>query len=214
MSYFTAEGSKFYFSRTFGAAKTVSAITNADPAVATSTAHGLSDGAELLVTSGWEDLNELVLRLDSPTTNNFNFEDFDSSDTTFYPAGSGAGTVKQISSWLEFPQVLTVATSGGEPRYVPVEPLAARNSTQIAVGFNAMSLTLTLGWDPTNANYRQAVAATRRLEKVAIKVVEGNGAVSYGYGSIAAAEMPARTKGQVNQVSVAISMPRIFSYAS
>ena len=67
MSYFFAEGSKFYFSRTFAAAKTLSAITNADPAVATSVAHGYADLDEVLVTSGWEDANNAVLRVDQLT---------------------------------------------------------------------------------------------------------------------------------------------------
>jgi hypothetical protein len=43
MSYYFPEGSKFYFSSTFGAAKTATAVSNANPAVVTSTAHALVD---------------------------------------------------------------------------------------------------------------------------------------------------------------------------
>ena len=39
MAYYFPEGSKFYFSKTFAAAKAISAITNAAPAVATAAAH-------------------------------------------------------------------------------------------------------------------------------------------------------------------------------
>ena len=52
MSYNSPEGSKFYFSTTFAAAKTVTAASNANPAVLTSVAHGYSDGDEFLFTSG------------------------------------------------------------------------------------------------------------------------------------------------------------------
>ena len=43
MSYNFPEGSRFLFSNTFAAAKTLSAMTNANPCVATSTTHGYVD---------------------------------------------------------------------------------------------------------------------------------------------------------------------------
>jgi hypothetical protein len=43
MAYYYPEGSKVYYSTTFAVAKTVSAVTNANPAVATSTSHGYTD---------------------------------------------------------------------------------------------------------------------------------------------------------------------------
>lgn len=213
MSYYTAEGSKFYFSRTIAATKAISAITSADPAVATSTAHGYSDEAELLILSGWEELNEMVIRADNPAANTFEIKELDTTDGDMYPVGSGAGTAQLISNWLEVAQVLDVATSGGEPRYTPIDPLASRNGTQIATGFNPMSITLTMGWDPNNANYRSMLAASRRREKVALKILSQGGATEYGYGYLAVNEVPQRARGQVNRVTAAITIPRISTYA-
>ncbi len=214
MAYLTAENSRFFFSRTFAASKAISAITNDNPAEATSTAHGYANGNELLILSGWEDLNEMVLRAANIATNTFDLEDFDSTDTDWYPPGSGAGNAQLISNWVEIPQVLTVSTSGGDPRYTNVDPLSARNGIQIPTGFNPMSLTLGLGYDPTNANYRQMLAASRRLEKVALKILVGGGSLIYGYGNLAVGDMPQMTKGQVLQVNAGVSMQRIFSYES
>ena len=67
MAYYFPEGSKFYFSTTFAAAKTITALTNANPAVATSVAHGYADDDELLLTSGWEDATDSVFRADQLT---------------------------------------------------------------------------------------------------------------------------------------------------
>lgn len=214
MAYLTAENSRFYFSRTFAAARTISAVTNDNPAEATATAHGYANNDELLITSGWEDLNEMVLRAASVATNTFDLADFDTSDTTWFPPGSGAGSAQLVSTWVEIPQILTVSTSGFEPRYTAVDPLAARNGIQIPTGFTPGAITLGLGYDPANANYRSMLAASRRLEKVALKIVVGGGAVIYGYGNLSVGDMPQMTKGQVLTVNAAISMQRIFSYAS
>ena len=60
MAYYFPEGSKFYFSKTFAAAKTISAITNANPAVATSTSHGYVNGDEILLTQSAVVLEQLI----------------------------------------------------------------------------------------------------------------------------------------------------------
>ena len=82
MAYYFAEGSKFYFSQTFAAAKTVTAISNASPAVATSVAHGYVDGDELLFTSGWELANNSIFRADQLTADTFGITGLNSSNTT------------------------------------------------------------------------------------------------------------------------------------
>ena len=46
-------GTLFSVATTFGSAITVTAVTNANPAVCTATAHGLSNGDLIEVTSGW-----------------------------------------------------------------------------------------------------------------------------------------------------------------
>jgi hypothetical protein len=214
MSYYFPEGSKFYFSKTFGAAKTVSAVTNADPAVATSTAHGFVDGDEVLFTSGWEDATDSVFKIDQLTADTFEVEGLNSVNTSFYPAGSGAGTAQKVSTWVEMPQVLNIATSGGDARFTTIQPLAKRNDINVPTGFNAMSITVTLGHDPANANYQQMVDIGRTLEKVAFKMVLSGGAVAYGYGYLNVSEAPQLNRNQVNQVTASFTLlGRFISYA-
>ena len=57
MSVSLPNGAAIYIASGYGSAKTVSALTNASPAAATSTSHGLSDGTFIEVTSGWSRAN-------------------------------------------------------------------------------------------------------------------------------------------------------------
>ena len=214
MSYFFPEGSRFSFSRTFAAAKTVTGVTNASPALATSAAHGYVDGDEVLFISGWEDATDSVYRVDQQDVDTFQLLGLNSTNTTFYPAGTGTGTTQKLSNWLEIPQVLTVATSGGDPRFTTISPIARRNSINIPTGFNATSITLTLGHDPSNATYQEMLDVSRSLEKIAIKMALSGGAVVYGYGYMNVSETPSLNVNQANQVTAALTLlGRSMSYA-
>lgn len=215
MAYFFPEGSKFYFSQTFAAAKTVSAVTNANPAVATATAHGYSDGDEVLFNSGWEDAADTVYKVDQQSVDTFQLLGLNTTDTNFYPAAGGVGSTQKLSTWVEIPQVLTIATAGGDARFTTISPIARRNSINIPTGFNATSITLTLGHDPANANYQTMLDISRTLSKVAFKMVLSGGAVTYGYGYMSVSETPSLNVNQANQVSAAITMlGRSISYSS
>lgn len=198
MAYYFPEGSKVYFTNTFAAAKTVSAATNADPAVLTATAHGYADNDELLFTSGWEDATDMVFKADQLSTDTLSLLGLDTTNTSFYPAGSGTGTLKKLSNWVEVPQVLGVSTSGGDARFTTIDLLAKRNSINVPTGFNATSMTLTLAHDPANANYQDMLAISRGLSNVAFKLVLSGGAVMYGYGYLSVSEAPQLNRNQVN----------------
>ena len=215
MAYYFPEGSKVYFTNTFAAAKTVSAATNADPAVLTATAHGYADNDELLFTSGWEDATDMVFKADQLSTDTLSLLGLDTTNTSFYPAGSGTGTLKKLSNWVEVPQVLGVSTSGGDARFTTIDLLAKRNSINVPTGFNATSMTLTLAHDPANANYQSMLDISRGLSNVAFKLVLSGGAVMYGYGYLSVSEAPQLNRNQVNQVQAAITfLGRPMSYAS
>lgn len=215
MSYYFPEGSKFYFSNTLAAAKTVTAVSNASPAVATSTAHGFADGDELLFTSGWEDATDSVFKADQLTADTFGILGLNAVNTAFYPAGSGTGTVQKVSNWVEIPQVLTISTNGGDARFTTIEPLAKRNAINVPTGFNAMSVSVTMGHDPANANYQQMIDIARGLSKVAFKMVLSGGATAYGYGYMSVNEAPSLNRNQANQVTAALTfLGRFMSYAN
>jgi hypothetical protein len=216
MAYFFPEGSTFSFQVTSGlSSKNVTAVTNANPAVATSVAHGYVDNDEVLFISGWEDATDTVFRVDQQSVDSFQFLGLDSSSTAYYPAGGGTGTTQKMSTWTTIPQVLSVSTSGGDARFTQIAPLARRNATQVATGFNPSSMTLTLGHDPSNAAWIAMVAASRTLSKVAFKVVLGGGGTMYGYGYLSVSELPQLASNQANTVTAVISLlGRPISYST
>lgn len=214
MAFNFPEGATFQYSVTFASPKTISAVTNANPAVLTSTSHGYSDNDEFLFLSGWSDANNTVFRANQLTADTFEALGLDSSNTTYFGAGTGTGTTSKISGWTEIPQVLTIATSGGDTKYTDVQLLAARQSIKIPTGFNAATTTLSLAHDPANATYQAMLGISRAFTLCAFRIV-GGGGTTYGYGYMTVNEAPKMQAGQVNQVDCAITMiGRQIAYAS
>lgn len=215
MAYSFADGSKFFLGTTFGPAVNVTAVSNSTPAVLTAT-NTFTAGDELLFISGWDDLTENVYKPSAFTGSSITLGGsvpIDTSDTNWYPPGTGTGTVQKVTAWTEIPQVLSISTSGGDPKFVNIEPLARRNAIQVPVGFNASSLQIDLGYDPTLSGYQALAAAARGLKKQAFKFVLAGGQTGYGYGYVALSEMPKLQKGQANTVTASISMlGRIVGY--
>lgn len=137
----------FSLSTSFEAPKTISAITNADPAVATAAAHGYSDGDILLIGSGWTALNDAPVRVDGSATGTFELEGFDSTNVNRFPAGAGAGTAKKVLTWAALSQVLDPSTSGGEQQYYQWVYLDDGIQRQRPTFKNARSMTIPMDYD-------------------------------------------------------------------
>lgn len=205
-------GSKFFVQSTIAAAKTITGISNADPAVCTSVAHGYSDGDECVITSGWDDVNGSVFRVDQLSADTFSLPDMDTTDTDWYPSGSGAGTAEKITAWLELGQVINVQSQGGGPRNITTNLLNRRNPSVTPVGFEAATLSFTLGFDPDLAEQTAMQAATRRLLKRAMKFVLPGGAYAYCYGTIAMSPIPSFDAQSVMQRTVSVGIDGLFTF--
>lgn len=215
VSLYFPEGSSSQFSQTFAAAKNITAITNANPAVATSVAHGYTTGDEVLITSGWEDATDTVVKIEVVTADTFKLLGLDTSNAGFYPAGTGTGTAQKLSAWTAIPQILTISGSGGDARFTDVQLLARRNSLKIPTGFNATSITLSLAHDAAQPGYQTMLGISRNLSKVAFKQVISGGASTYGFGYLNVSEMPKLNSNQVNTVDAAMTViGRSMSYAA
>lgn len=207
MAYKFPDGASFQFSTTFAAAKTIASFTNANPGVATNVAHGFADDDELLLVSPWEDGTDSVFRADQLSADTFSLKGLDTTNTTFFPAGNGAGsTVHKVSSWLTIPQVLTIATNGGDARKATISPLARRTPINVPLGLNPVDITLTIGHDASNATYQTMLGITRALTKIAFKMVQADGSASYGYGNMVVGSFPSMQSGRENQAQVSISL--------
>lgn len=209
------DGAIVSLATTYGTAKTVSAITNANPGVATSTAHGFSNGDIVTMVSGWSNLNNRIERVSGSLTNSFNLEGLDTSSTTLYPAGSGTGTATAITAWQQISQIMSFETSGGDQQFTTFSFLEQNFETQIPTVFSAQSIKIGIADDPTLAGYIALKAAADARAVRALRLQLPDGSVLYYQGYVSFNETPTVTKGQVMQVTATFSLQsRPTRYAS
>lgn len=206
MSLRLPDGATIFLATAYGAAKTVSAITNANPAVATSTSHGLANGAIIEVTSGWNLLNNTIQRVAGSVASAFNFDGVDSSLTSQYPSGSGAGSVREITTFQQIQQVVGLTTSGGDQQYATVNLLENNFETNLPTYTSAQTLELEIADDPTLPGYIALRAASKARTQRAIKFQLADGSFLLYNGIISLNETPNTTKGQVMTVKATISL--------
>lgn len=143
----------------YGSTLTVSGITNASQAVATSTAHGLANGDFVEVTSGWSRLTNKVVRVANVTANTFELEGIDTTLTGIYPAGSGTGSARKITGWTQLSQILSSGSNGGEQQFTEFQFLESDAQKRIPTTKSAAGLTFSIADDPTQPGYILASTA-------------------------------------------------------
>lgn len=179
------DGSIVSLATTYGVAVPVSAITNANPGVASSTSHGLTNNTLISVVSGWSNLNNRVVRIAGSTTNAFNLDGIDTTNTTLFPAGSGAGTATPITAFTQISQIMGFETSGGDQQFANYSFLEQSFDSQIPTTTSAMSIKITIADDPSLPGYQalQAAADARAVRAVKLQLPDGSFILYQGYVS-------------------------------
>lgn len=200
-------GAQFSLGTTYGASKVMSAISNAAEGVATLEAsHGVVENDILVVTSGWSQLNGRVVRADSVSTNDVTLEDIDTSSTTRFPAGSGAGTVQEVTAWTQITQVLEASSSGGDQQFTTYSFLEDNTERQIPTVRSPISITLQVADDTSLAHYAALVAADDDRQTRALRLVLPGGSVIYYNGYVTMNRTPTTSKNEVMALSVTFSL--------
>lgn len=184
----------------------VSTLSNASPAVATAEGHGLQEGDYIELTSGWNRINDQIIRVGAVTEDAFELEGIDTTDTEIYPTGSGAGSVRKITGWIQIQQVTNLETSGGEMQFAEYSFLENDYNSQIPTTKSAQSMTLTIGDDPSLQGYKklQKVAATRKKWAVRFWMPDKSEILYNGY--ISFNETPSTTKDEIMTVTATVSL--------
>ena len=190
----------------YGSAISVTALSNADPGVATANAHGLSDSDIVVVTSGWAKLHERAVRVDGSLTNTFELEGIDTSSTTFYPAGTGTGSVREVTAFTQISQILDLTTSGGDMQFTTYSFLENDFETQLPTQASAQSITMTIADDPSLAGYQALKAAAEAREVRVLKLTMPDNSILLYNGYVSFNETPSMQKGQVMGVQATFSL--------
>lgn len=130
------------------AAKTLTAITKANPGSVTSTAHGYANGDYVLLKIvGMTQLDYRVARVTNSLTNSFDLEGI---DTTLYDTFT-SGTAEKITFGTTLSTVADVNASGGDFNMIDVTTINDTVNKQIPGNANPVTINMTANWDPADA---------------------------------------------------------------
>lgn len=191
----------------YGASKTMSALSNANPGAATLQAsHGVTMGDFLEVTSGWSRLNEKIVRAGTVSTNEVLLEGIDTSLTSIYPDGGGTGSVRAITGWTQLSQILSSSSNGGEQQFLEYQFLESDAQKRIPTVKSAAGLTFSIADDPSLAGYILASQANDDRLPRAVRIDLPSGATILYNAYISLNKTPSLTVNEIMACQVTLSL--------
>lgn len=150
MAFRLPNGSTVDFAATYGADVTITAISNANPAVVSAAGHAYEEGDIVVITSGWVRVTGRAFRVGTATSGTtFTLEGLDTTDTARYPVGTSAGTVKDVATWVGIPQITSATSSGGDQSFYTFGFLEESQDRQLPTTKAPSVLTLVVADDPS-----------------------------------------------------------------
>lgn len=209
-------GSTFYIASSYASSKTTTVVSNASEAVVTSAGHGYSNSDIVEMTSGWGRLNRRVFRIKSVTTDTFVLEGCDTTSSTFFPSGTGVGSVRKITAFTQITTVMNPSSSGGDPKTVNYKFVESEVEYSINDGFGATSYTMDLDADSIGtAGYTALKALTDVQTDTCLKIVTRSGSIVFNPCTVALNESVNMQDGKINTVKAAFNgNNRLTRYAS
>jgi hypothetical protein len=153
-------------------AKTISGITQANPAVITSTSHGYSNGdiVYLEVQGMWQ-MNEKAVRVANVTTNTFEAEGVDASAFEAFTSG----TAKKVTMGTSITSATSISTSGGDFDRIDTTTIHGNAKTEVPGLPSPISFSMDHIWDSTDSGQAAMKAASDVQAKRVFKFQFGSG---------------------------------------
>ncbi|MDN4040195.1 phage tail tube protein [Massilia sp. YIM B02443] len=195
----------FAIASAFAAAVSITAITNANEAVASAT-NTFAAGEYVEYTGGWSAANGRVFRLKAASGTTFTLEGLDTTDTSLFPAGQGTGTVRKITTWVPVTGVVGAEVSGGDGKTVEVPLLDSNMPVMLPDGFSATTVTLTTADDKSLPHHAALKAVSDGVKLTCLRGTLPNGGVLLYAGYCSFNESPSLAKGSVMAVKSIFSL--------
>lgn len=207
MDYRLPNGATLEIASGLATAKTMSAVANANPAVATLEAlHGVVENDIIVVASGWSRLDGRVIKAGTVDTNDVNLGAFNSSDTDRFSPGGGIGSVREVTGWTQIPQVVGFDTSGGEQNFYTFQFLEDDDERQIPTSRSPVQATLEVADDTSGAWYAVVDAADEARTAVPLRLNLRDGSKIYYNAIVTLNRTPSVTVNQIMTLSVTLSL--------
>jgi len=193
-------------------AKTITAITKANPGVATSPAHGYSAGTYLLLTvAGMFQLDQRVVRVASPATDTFQLEGIDTTNFDTFVSG----TAQAITFGTSVATATSISSSGGGFDFIDTTTIHANARSQIPGLPQAATFTMDNIWDVSEAGLLAMKTASDAQAQRAFKFTFGTGGqIMVFSGYVGANLLPGGQAQGLVTTSTAITMNGTPSYFS
>ena len=213
-------GAQLAIAKTYGNAFNITAASNASECVATAAA-GHSVVANDIVeftTSGWPQANGKIFRIKTVSTNDLTLEGFNTTSTTLFPAGSGAGTMRRITAWDAIGQVLSFSGSGDEQQFLNYQYLSDDFESQDPTYRSASSFSIEIHDDIAAASNATIQASQASASYAALRLVFKNGRKLYANGIWTMGSLPMIESNNVLRRSITVSAlagsPKTTEYAT
>jgi hypothetical protein len=199
-------GATIAIASAYGASKNMTAVSNANPGVATlEVSHGIATGDFFEVTSGWSRLTNKIVKAGTVATNDVPLLGIDTSLTSIYPALGGTGTVREITTWTQISQVLTSQSQGGEQQFLTYQFLESDSEKRIPTTKSAGGWNITIADDATQTGYLELVKANDDRLPRALKVTLASGSVLVYNAYVSINKTPTLTVNELMACEVTFS---------
>lgn len=170
------------------AAVTVTAITKANPGVATATAHGFANGEyKLLTVNGMYQVDGKVVRVANVTANTFELEGV---NTTGYETFS-SGTAEAITFGTSITTATSISASGGDFDFIDTTTIHSNVKSQVPGAANSAKYEFENIWDVSDAGLMALNSASDNQAKRAFKFTFGTaGQIMVFAGYVGATLLP------------------------
>jgi hypothetical protein len=198
-------GTSLEIAKTYGTSVTMSALTNATEAVATLGAgHSVVVGDYLELTSGWDLLDKRVVRVKTVASNDVTLESINTTSTTKYPAGAGAGSIRRITAWSQLTQLKDMSASGGEQQFADITSLSDRTAKQVPTIRSAVTMNIGVFDDPTLTWYGDVSAAADASAPYGLKMSFPNGSklIANAYWSLQKVPEVGKNEALTSQITL------------
>jgi len=169
------------------AAKTITAVTQASPAVASSVAHGFTNGDYVLIAAqGMTQIDKRVFRVANVAADTFELEGIDSTSFDAFTSGDA----KEITLGTSLTTLTSVSGSGGDFDFIDTTTIHDSIKTQIPGTANALTYEFESIWDVADTGLIALKLASDNQEERAFLFTFPNGQKMVFNGFVGASLVP------------------------
>lgn len=200
-------GARYAISTTLAAAVPITAISNANPAIASAAVLPVANDI-LVLASGWSLLNGQVAKALSPAAGSFTLAGINTLNAGNYPTGEGAGAYQVAGTFVGLSKVVNIVKNGGEQNYATRQYVEDPNGVQVQFPTfrSAINYQISMDYDPSLPWFAALLAADAAKNPVVLRETLPGGDIIYRAGLLSFDEEPSKDINDVMTVIAGFSV--------